>query len=292
MRPGQVFQAEPYVSEDTGEWVISNSTPVAGLPAGSRAIVHFEVTIESFRRQSARVGTDAVEVAVIDARTGRTVFGSDKPQRAGAPLGVADGGRFRAVARGGREAGVLDLDGRRVAFRRLTALPGNANDWYVVAASSPVAETGVGALVSLPTLGLLAVLIAVGLWTARRWLRRSDEAETDLLTGLPNRRLFNERIGHALATARREEHPLTVMVIDLDRFKEVNDALGHHFGDVLLQQVSDRLRATLRESDTVARLGGTSSRCCSPAFATPPRRSRSRKRSARRSETRSSSGTT
>ncbi len=256
LRPGQVFQGEPYISEDTREWVISNSTPVAGLPARARAIVHFEVTIESVRRVAAGVGRAGFEITVVDGRTGRVVFGSDEPQRIGAALGRPGDRRFLGVARSARATGGVDLEGRRTVSRRLTAGPGNANDWYVVVGSAPIAGVGLGALATLPVLGLLAVLVAIGFWVARRWLHRSDEAETDPLTGLANRRLFNDRIDLALETARREGHSLTVMLIDLDRFKEVNDALGHHFGDVLLQQVSDRLRGTLRESDTVARLGG------------------------------------
>ena len=78
----------------------------------------------------------------------------------------------------------------------------------------------------------------------------------DSLTGLPNRRLFNERLNLEMAHARRNQHKLTVMLLDLDNFKEVNDTLGHSIGDLLLQAVGERLRSLLRESDTVARMGG------------------------------------
>ena len=84
---GRVHQSAPYVSPDTDEWVISNATQVAGLPAGSRAIAHFEVTIESFRRAAAGVGNGKFDIAVVDARTGRVVLDSRQPQRVGAPLG-------------------------------------------------------------------------------------------------------------------------------------------------------------------------------------------------------------
>lgn len=81
-------------------------------------------------------------------------------------------------------------------------------------------------------------------------------AAHDPLTGLPNRRMFNELLNSHLQQARRNRKHYALLYLDLDRFKEVNDTLGHHVGDLLLQAVSARLRALLRESDLVARLGG------------------------------------
>jgi diguanylate cyclase (GGDEF)-like protein len=78
----------------------------------------------------------------------------------------------------------------------------------------------------------------------------------DVLTGLPNRALFHVSVSNAIASAKRDGSGLAVMLMDLDRFKEVNDTLGHHHGDLLLQQVAWRLQEVLRESDIVARLGG------------------------------------
>jgi diguanylate cyclase (GGDEF)-like protein len=77
----------------------------------------------------------------------------------------------------------------------------------------------------------------------------------DTLTELPNRALFNERLEHALTRVRRGE-VVAVHMLDLDHFKAVNDALGHPIGDKLLKQVTDRLRVLVRETDTVARMGG------------------------------------
>ena len=81
-------------------------------------------------------------------------------------------------------------------------------------------------------------------------------AHHDVLTGLPNRVLLQDRLALALATAHRHTRPLWVMLIDLDRFKFVNDSLGHKAGDLLLQTVATRLLASVRETDTVARLSG------------------------------------
>ncbi|HET7041486.1 MAG TPA: diguanylate cyclase, partial [Gemmatimonadales bacterium] len=86
--------------------------------------------------------------------------------------------------------------------------------------------------------------------------RLAHQATHDPLTGLPNRALFNDRLNQSLARARRDGHPCAVLLLDLDRFKEVNDSLGHATGDRLLVAVAERLRRALREADTLARLGG------------------------------------
>jgi diguanylate cyclase (GGDEF)-like protein len=78
----------------------------------------------------------------------------------------------------------------------------------------------------------------------------------DPLTGLPNRRLFNDRLDRAAAVSARSGLPLALLLLDIDRFKDVNDTLGHPRGDALLVEVANRLRRTIRDSDTVARLGG------------------------------------
>jgi diguanylate cyclase (GGDEF)-like protein/PAS domain S-box-containing protein len=78
----------------------------------------------------------------------------------------------------------------------------------------------------------------------------------DALTGLPNRTLLQDRLSQAIALARRNEKRVGVLMLDLDRFKNVNDSLGHYCGDRLLEMVSMRLKSCLRESDIVARLGG------------------------------------
>jgi diguanylate cyclase (GGDEF)-like protein/PAS domain S-box-containing protein len=85
-------------------------------------------------------------------------------------------------------------------------------------------------------------------------LRR--QAFHDPLTGLPNRALLHDRLQQAIRLAHRDGSPLALLLMDLDRFKEVNDTLGHQQGDALLQQVCQRLQDALRASDTVARLGG------------------------------------
>ncbi|KJR48645.1 diguanylate cyclase/phosphodiesterase (GGDEF & EAL domains) with PAS/PAC sensor(s) [Desulfosporosinus sp. I2] len=84
----------------------------------------------------------------------------------------------------------------------------------------------------------------------------THQAQHDALTGLPNRYLFNEHLKLALARAKRKQSKLAVMFLDLDRFKLINDTMGHNMGDRLLYHVAERVRRSLREGDTIARQGG------------------------------------
>ena len=86
--------------------------------------------------------------------------------------------------------------------------------------------------------------------------RSAHDASHDPLTALPNRSLFRDRAHQAILASARHGHNTALLLIDLDRFKEINDTLGHHSGDLLLREVGPRLHRVLRESDTVARFGG------------------------------------
>lgn len=102
----------------------------------------------------------------------------------------------------------------------------------------------------------LSARLAVAITAAERERALFDQAHFDVLTGLPNRQLCYDRLRQALAQARRENHQLAVLFIDLDGFKNINDSLGHTLGDTLLREAAQRLSSGLRDGDTVARLGG------------------------------------
>jgi diguanylate cyclase (GGDEF)-like protein len=117
------------------------------------------------------------------------------------------------------------------------------------------------AIVVEPLLAAVIVGLLVAFWQGERRPKPDrEEAEFlalhDALTGLPNRTLFDDRLDHALAQAARDGEGVAVMVIDVDRFKQINDTHGHSAGDAVLRAIAERVACTLRSSDTIARLGG------------------------------------
>ena len=120
-----------------------------------------------------------------------------------------------------------------------------------------LARINVAALVlASATVGAALLRLALSFREIRALAESRRQATTDELTGLPNRRYFYERLRRELAAAASAERPLTLLVADLDGFKELNDTLGHQAGDLLLQQLGPRVLDALSETDTLARLGG------------------------------------
>ncbi|MEU4244778.1 bifunctional diguanylate cyclase/phosphodiesterase [Actinoplanes sp. NPDC026619] len=239
--PGKVYQAEKYRSEDTHDDVISNSTVVEA--AGHRGMVHFEIALSSFRMPATATGLTA---SIIDADSRQVLVSS---------LGTGADQHLTGVTAQARDTGVTTIGSQRVAFRRLAATENNANSWYV-AVSAPAVTAGwtrglsVGSL-ALVAVALLTIVVAgVSGWNQLRAARRA--ALHDTLTGLPNRELLRLNLQSALRSGR----PASVLAIDLERFKEVNDQLGYPHGDLLLRQVAERLTSTAPADATVARLGG------------------------------------
>jgi len=193
-------------------------------------------------------------------------------------------GRMFAAVDAGNTKGVLAIDGAETepAFAAIEAQVNAAADAHhaqALASLHALRRTETFVVVATPIafaagLGLLGVFWAIVVGYQRRTERQAAEnrqqaaenqqqaaenqhqALHDGLTGLPNRTLLRDRTDQAIHQADRELVPAALLLIDLDRFKEVNDTLGHHYGDQLLVQVGERLRGSLREVDTVARLGG------------------------------------
>jgi diguanylate cyclase (GGDEF)-like protein len=121
-------------------------------------------------------------------------------------------------------------------------------------------------LVAIALLTITSILLFYDahLQTTRRYTRQLQQANArlrhvamhDALTGLPNRSLFADRLKQAIARAERDPQRFALMMVDVDRFKDVNDSLGHAAGDALLAEVARRLKVLIRETDTAARIGG------------------------------------
>jgi diguanylate cyclase (GGDEF)-like protein len=238
---GQTHQTQPYVSPDTGEWVVANATLIPQPDGAKRAIVHFEVTVESFRRAMGE--TDGAELRVVDAQTGRVVIDGGREQRTGAQLGSPEDTRFVALARGADTSGITEVDGRKVAYRRIARTAGNANDWIVLAsATSPtgtfISSMGAAPIAMLAVALVIIVLAGISVRASRRELER--QATTDSLTGLGNRRKLMLDLGRAVRTARADE-PGLLILFDLNGFKNYNDSFGHPAGDALLTRLGINL---------------------------------------------------
>ena len=204
-------------------------------------------------------GVDGVVSYSTDpALIGRRTVDSD------AALSALSGGLIKTVVEPERVG-----DGKRTVLKQLVpisfgARPAGAfvssRDYAPIARSIRATFLPIAAVLEILVLALFASFFPVLRRATRQMGFHIDEIEHlalhDSLTGLPNRVLFRDRIDQVLADARRCDGRAAVMLLDLDRFKEINDVLGHANGDELLRGFSARLRRSLRESDTVARLGG------------------------------------
>jgi diguanylate cyclase (GGDEF)-like protein len=170
------------------------------------------------------------------------------------PAVLASGATFFLVNHVLAGVGVALIIGESPARYLLSDLPFQVLTAGFVLALSPVVVASSEASMALVPLALLPVLaLYIG---ARRAALDTHRAFHDALTDLPNRLLLHERLDRALARARAEHEPLALLLVDLDDFKAVNDTLGHAYGDRLLGDVADRMRAALGRDDLLARLGG------------------------------------
>src|SRR5450830_680637 len=143
---------------------------------------------------------------------------------------------------------VQALQGYPVAYQRTRKLPNDEIRYLEIKLLPHIGDQG-------KVLGCFAVTTDI---TEHKLAEERIQrvAHHDSLTGLPNRLLFNDRLNQAISLAKRDSRQFALLYLDLDKFKPVNDALGHTAGDELLQGVATRIRDQVRESDTVARVGG------------------------------------
>jgi diguanylate cyclase (GGDEF)-like protein len=174
---------------------------------------------------------------------------------------AATGRLLAAVAAGdGAQARAIDAREVQPSFAVLAdrLAEGALEQDQVATRLAALRRLGETLVVAAPVVFTVGLSLLLGCWLLLLGYQRRirQQALSDALTGLPNRILLLDRTAQAIRQADRELVPAALLLIDLDRFKEVNDTLGHHCGDQLLVQVGQRLRAALRGVDTVARLGG------------------------------------
>ena len=141
-------------------------------------------------------------------------------------------------------------------FNSVVATPIRSGPSVTAALVTATKRQGAVAAPEIECLELLAAQAGVGLANVRLLNRTRHQALHDSLTGLPNQLLFEDRVAQALTQASRNGTSVALLFTDLDRFKKINDSLGHDFGNELLRQVAGRLLGTVRAGDTVARMGG------------------------------------
>jgi diguanylate cyclase (GGDEF)-like protein len=218
-------------------------------------------------------GAQGMKLLVLD-RAGGLVLGVDAAGSGGASVVTSwtPEASMTAATDQAVSSGVVGLDDNATGGPAAYSLV-NGAAWVVRATlpSSALASVASLRVAVFSICGALALLFLAAVVMVNRALRGRDQIEAaliiqsaamehaamhDPLTGLPNRLLFNDRLQHGISNARRSGRPMALLVLDIDGFKALNDALGHSAGDTVLRETAARLQASVRVSDTVARLGG------------------------------------
>jgi diguanylate cyclase (GGDEF)-like protein len=211
----------------------------------------------------AHVLEEGVLLATLYTRDGKVTYSTDHRL-----VGTrTDPDHVREALSGSIRSDVTKLTGRKtlrtyapVAVRGGTGAVALFQDYAPIAQAANATFIPVAGIFEVVLVLLFVALVPILRRVTQRIRRQMEEIEHralyDELTGLPNRTLFRDRIEQAILVARREQRSATVMLLDVDRFREINDALGHETGDLLLREVGARLARELRASETFARLGG------------------------------------
>lgn len=249
-----LFLGEPIISRVSGHWVLVVSTPMAP-DSGSLEALQVSLDYDTFDRLFLAL-TDAGEVVQVYRNDGVLLYQYPRSPDFW-PQASAD---WAAVRDAGTESGVLGAPLR--AFQKGS----EAGFWVIATRSLPEAswtgETGFQVrTVWMGILTLAVLLVAAGLLVLQTRLRQlrltqEDLARIDPLTGLLNRRAFLERCTVERMRTDRSPGPLSLVLLDLDHFKDVNDTYGHQVGDQALRDFGAALVRTLRATDVLARMGG------------------------------------
>jgi diguanylate cyclase (GGDEF)-like protein len=255
----------PKVVTSRGRHAEALSAAIEALGAGGDA----RATLRALARASrAALDADRAMIWVVDSAVGLARVASVAGEPAGLASGDADYMRLDdTIARAFFSTGALQIAhdqsgdpsqpiARRFQARSLLGVPfvrGNAVAGMALATSDRAHRDW--SADDVTTLSALALQTGLALERASMAADNQRVGLEDPLTGLPNRSLFIDRLSQALAAAEHKAVPLAVCVVNLDGFKDINDALGHAAGDTVLCEVAARLRSTLRAHETVARLG-------------------------------------
>jgi diguanylate cyclase (GGDEF)-like protein len=265
------FYSVPVRNKGNGKWVFYLARRVNGKNDEFLGLILVGVSVEVFSTLYERIGENLGDGAAI------TLYRTDKTLLTRWPLvesliGKVNTNTFidESLVAGKDSNGVIFSSGpgftrqnttpveRMISYRKVVGFP------FIVGAVVPESlylanwyKNGAGVLIaSIMSVFILFIGTYFLLGTYRRNAENEYHAHHDVLTKLPNRTLFSDRLSNTLAACKRNKTSLAILFIDLDNLKTINDLYGHTSGDAVLTEVSDRMRACLRDSDTVARIGG------------------------------------
>lgn len=267
----ETFYSVPVRNKGNGKWVFYLARRVNGKDKQFLGVILTGVSVQVFSSLYERIGAN------IGEGTGITLYRSDKTLLTRWPLVENQIGKVNtnthiddSLAAGSTGNGVVFSSGtgfsrqnaepveRMISYRRVNQYPFIVG--VVVPESLYLANWSKNAIGVLIASVLSVIVIFIGAYSFLISYRRSAEneyqAHHDGLTQLPNRTLFSDRLEIALANSKRKQSKLALLFIDLDNLKVINDINGHIAGDALLAEVAKRMTNCLRESDTVARIGG------------------------------------
>lgn len=267
----ETYYSAPVQNKGNGKWVFYLARRVNGAHDEFLGLILVGVSVEVFSSLYERLGASLGDGSAI------TLYREDKTLLTRWPLvenligrvnnnklieeslaAASEGNGVIFTSRTGFTRQNTDPVERMISYRKVMGYP------FIVGAVVPetlyLANWHKNATGGLIATILSIIILFVGTYFLLKTYRRNAEnqyrAHHDVLTKLPNRTLFSDRLSHALSACKRNQTQLTLLFVDLDNLKTINDVNGHLAGDAVLTEVASRMRECLRDTDTVARLGG------------------------------------